>query len=74
MKVAILSLCILTGVVDSQEGEIMVIEIHSPTESIPPSHITIDSRSLEVVPGEGDEIGFEIFVDKTMIQYCHNPL
>lgn len=74
MKAAILTLCILTGVVDSQEEEIMIVELQSPIEAIAPGYITIDSRSLEVSPTEGDKIHFEIFVDETMTQYCHNPL
>ena len=74
MKAAILSLCILSGVVDSKEDNIVMIEVSSPVEDVEPEYVVVDSRSLRSKIQEGEEINLRILVDHSMLQYCHNPL
>ena len=73
MKVVVLSLCILTAVIDASNDGVVVLELSSPE----PDEIEYVSLTTDVLPPgakEGERVFITTIVDEDLQKYCHSPL
>ena len=73
MKVVALSLCILTGVVDTKDDGIVVVEVVSPHgDEI--EYVSMTSEALPPNVKEGEKVSVTAFTDSELEKYCQPPL
>ncbi len=73
MKVAALSLCILTGVVDTKNDSVVVLEVtSSDNEKI--EYISLVSDTFPPDFKEGNEVTIATFIEDELQEYCQTPL
>ena len=73
MKVVVLSLCILTGVVDTKNDGIIVLEVTSPyNEEV--EYVSMTSEILPPDIREGEKVSITAFADEELAKYCQSPL
>ena len=73
MKVAALSLCILTGVVDTKNDDIVVLEVSSYNQN-EIEYIAVRNEALPTDIKEGEKITITVFTDDDLQKYCQSPL
>ena len=73
MKVVVLSLCILTGVVDAKNDGVIVLEVASPSGS-EIEHVLMTSEVLPPDIREGEKVSITAFANKELEKYCQSPL
>lgn len=73
MKVVALSLCILTGVVDTKSDGVIVLEVVSPAGG-EIEHVSMTSEVLPPDIREGEKVSITAFADKELEKYCQSPL
>lgn len=73
MKAVALSLCILTGVVDTKDDDVVVLEVVSPDGD----EIEYVSMVGEVLPPdtkEGEKVSVTALAGRELEKYCQPPL
>ena len=73
MKVIVLSLCILTGVVDTKNDGVVVVEI-VPPHGGEVEYVSMPSETLPPNVKEGERVSVTAFTDSTLEKYCQPPL
>ena len=73
MKVVALSLCILTGVVDTKNDGVVVVEIVSP-HSDEVEYVSMTSDVLPSNVKEGERVSVTALTDSELEKYCQPPL
>tara|TARA_Y100000389_G_C17305746_1_gene435300 strand:- start:129 stop:341 length:213 start_codon:yes stop_codon:yes gene_type:complete len=68
MKIVMLSLCTLTGVVDSQERGIITLEVKDQEKSV--EYISISNEIVSPLVKEGDTISVVILAGNDTIRFC----
>lgn len=74
MKVASLSLCILTGVVDSQDNGVFSVIVNPAIDGGDPLTVTLTGEYLPPDTDEGDSLTFTILADEEYSEYCQVSL
>lgn len=70
MKELVLVICMLQGVIDSQNDGVITLEVSSTTEGVEPIFVHVSNEVLPVTLREGDDVRLTIFTGKEHIQYC----
>tara|TARA_B100000683_G_C12360790_1_gene502972 strand:+ start:179 stop:400 length:222 start_codon:yes stop_codon:yes gene_type:complete len=73
MKVVALSLCILTGVVDTKNDGVVVVEVVSP-HSDEVEYVSMTSDVLPSSVKEGERVSVTTLTDSGLEKYCQPPL
>jgi hypothetical protein len=68
MKIVMLSLCTLTGIVDSQERGIITLEIKDKEKSL--EYISISNEIVSPLVKEGDAISLVVLAGNDTIRFC----
>ena len=68
MKTIMLSLCTLTGVVDSIEQGIITLEVKDEKKSL--EYISISNEIINPLLKEGDSISLVVLAGKDTIRFC----
>lgn len=68
MKIVMLSLCTLTGVVDSQERGVITLEVKDQEKSV--EYISISNEIVSPLVKEGDTISVVILAGNDTIRFC----
>jgi|TARA_R110001599_G_scaffold253577_1_gene453842 hypothetical protein len=75
LKELVLMLCMLHGVVDSQNEDFTMVEVQPLVEgelSLSPLFIHVSNNNFSDSKSEGDEVQLTAFVDERYLQYCLN--
>lgn len=70
IKEIVFIVCMLNGVIDSQNDGVSVLEIESTITSAPPLLMHVSNESFSTSVAEGDEVLLNVFIDQTYSQYC----
>ena len=73
MKAVALSLCILTGVVDTKNDGVIVLEVTSPDRD-EVEYVYLTSEVLPPDLQEGEKVSITAFADSDLQKYCQSPL
>ena len=73
MKVVALSLCILTGVVDTKGDGVVVLEVVAPRSS-EIEYVSMESEAFPPETKEGEKVSVTAFVAGELEKYCQPPL
>lgn len=68
MKTIMLSLCTLTGVVDSIEQGVITLEVKDEKKSL--EYISISNEIINPLLKEGDSISLVVLAGKDTIRFC----
>ena len=68
MKIVMLSLCTLTGIVDSQERGVITLEIKDKEKSL--EYISISNEIVSPLVKEGDAISLVVLAGNDTIRFC----
>ena len=70
IKEVVFIMCMLKGVVDSQNDGVSVLEIEPTVAAAPAWLIQVSNESFSTSVAEGDEVLLTAFIDRTYSQYC----
>ncbi len=73
MKAVVLSLCILTGVVDTKNDGVVVLEVSSPAQK-EVEYVTLTGEFFPQNFKEGEKVSIATFVGEELQEYCQTPL
>ena len=73
MKAVALSLCILTGVVDTKDDDVVVLEVVSP-DSGEIEYVSMVSEVLPPGTKEGEKVSVTTLAGRELEKYCQPPL